>query len=328
MIADVTAEFGEVSSAALSLGDRIDVTSSGSVVAHVDIADATQPLGPGTIDGDVTMKLAGGRAWGMDLTAADIDASLRDGLADIRTLEITGSAAKVSAKGPLALEGSGESALTYQAAISDLSAFDALAGRPMKGSVELEGTIKGPAQNTTDRRHLRRQQTRHRRGEGARGQGHVRRDRPRPRLRTRRGQGERRGVFHRSRRRRDHVHHHDNQLRRHAAGRRGPAGTATALLQVHRRARAAPRSSRGAHHEPDDDRRRDGMANARGAGSGRALLPDRARHQGPGARAQRRRGCGSTAPSARLARQRRRWSCAWNGCRSRTLRRCCSRRRN
>jgi hypothetical protein len=149
VIADVTAEFGEVSSATLNLGDRIDVTSSGSVVAHVDIADATQPVGPGTINGDVAMKLAGGRAWGMDLTAADIDASLRNGLADIRTLEITGSAAKVSAKGPLALEGTGESALTYQAAVSDLSAFDALAGRPMKGSVELEGTITGPAQNAT-----------------------------------------------------------------------------------------------------------------------------------------------------------------------------------
>jgi autotransporter translocation and assembly factor TamB len=149
VIADVTAEFGEVSAAALSLGDRIDVTSSGSVVAHVDIADATQPIGPGTIDGDVALKLAGGRAWGMDLTAADIEASLRDGLADIRMLEITGSAAKVSAKGALALEGPGESALTYQAAIGDLSAFDALAGRPMKGSVELEGTIAGPVQNTT-----------------------------------------------------------------------------------------------------------------------------------------------------------------------------------
>jgi hypothetical protein len=114
----------------------------------VDIADATEPIRPGTIDGDVSMKLAGGRAWGMDLTSADIDASLRNGLADIRMLEITGSAAKVSAKGPLALEGAGESALTYQAAIGDLSAFEALAGRPMKGSVELEGTITGPAQNT------------------------------------------------------------------------------------------------------------------------------------------------------------------------------------
>jgi hypothetical protein len=149
VIADVTADFGEVTSAALGLGDRIDVTSSGSVVAHVDIADATQPLGPGTIDGDVAMKLAGGRAWGMDLTAANIDASLRNGLADIRVLEITGSAAKISAKGPLAIEGAGESALTYQAAISDLSAFEALAGRPMEGSLEVEGTITGPAQNTT-----------------------------------------------------------------------------------------------------------------------------------------------------------------------------------
>ena len=149
VVADVTAEFGEVSSAALSLADRIDFTSSGSVVAHVDIADATQPLGPGTIDGDVAMKLSGGHAWGMELTAADIDASLRNGLADIRTLEITGSAARVSAKGPLALEGTGESALTYQAAITDLSAFDALAGRPMKGSVELQGNIAGPAQNAT-----------------------------------------------------------------------------------------------------------------------------------------------------------------------------------
>jgi autotransporter translocation and assembly factor TamB len=147
--ADVTGEFGEVSSAALNLGDRIDFASSGSLVAHVDIADVTEPLTPLSINGDITMKLAGGRAWGMDLTTADVEASLRDGLADIRRLEILGTAARISANGPLALEGPGESALTYKAAVSDLSAFDALAGRSMKGSVELEGTITGPAQNAT-----------------------------------------------------------------------------------------------------------------------------------------------------------------------------------
>ena len=145
VIADVTGELGDVSSAALGLGDRIDFTSGGSVTAHVDIADVTQPLRPEAINADVTATLAGGHAWGMDLTSADVDASLRDGLADIRRLEITGSGARISAQGPLALGGAGESALNYRAALRDLGAFEKLAGRPLKGTLDLEGVVTGPA---------------------------------------------------------------------------------------------------------------------------------------------------------------------------------------
>jgi hypothetical protein len=81
---------------------------------------------------------------GQDLRRARVDASLSNGVADVRQLDVDSGATNVAASGRVALVASGESNLTYKVTAGNLTELGRLASVPdIAGAALVEGTVTG-----------------------------------------------------------------------------------------------------------------------------------------------------------------------------------------
>jgi autotransporter translocation and assembly factor TamB len=131
---------GMPASAPLTLGGRI--------TGRVMIPNLDTPGDLAAIEGDLRGHLEGEAGPDKTQATADVDASVANGLADVRQLDVKSALASFTAHGRLALPSdaptTSESALNYVVDASDLSALASVGIQDLRGAVHAEGTITGP----------------------------------------------------------------------------------------------------------------------------------------------------------------------------------------
>ena len=116
---------------------------SGTIDAAASLPSLTSPSVE-TASGRVALTLDPSRVAGQDLRRAQVDASLSNGVADVRQLDVDSGATNVAASGQVALIASGESNLTYKVTAGNLTEIGRLASMPdIAGTALLEGTVTG-----------------------------------------------------------------------------------------------------------------------------------------------------------------------------------------
>ena len=94
--------------------------------------------------GRVALALDPSRIGGQDVRRAQLDASLSNGLADVRQLALDSGATTAEASGHVALGTSGESNLTYKVSAGNLTEVGRLANIPdIAGAAVVEGSVSG-----------------------------------------------------------------------------------------------------------------------------------------------------------------------------------------
>ncbi len=139
-VADVPASMlGAPPSAPYTLGGHVD--------GWVVVPNRTVPLSLDTIQGALQGTISGASTANQPPASVDLDASLTNGLIEVRKLDVQSPVATLTATGQLALasaEGE-ESQLQYQVDAHDLSALASLGAPDLGGAAHLEGTVTGPA---------------------------------------------------------------------------------------------------------------------------------------------------------------------------------------
>ena len=142
LIADLQTTVRGVSNETVGVTQKF--TTDGTVTAHVEIADLQSPQWLDAAKGTVNAALTKSVVLDMPIDRVQVDASLSDGLVDLRTFVIESPDAKATASGALAVRGEGESNLKFEATVSDLTKLpEFLTPRP-KGRVHVAGTVTGP----------------------------------------------------------------------------------------------------------------------------------------------------------------------------------------
>ena len=149
LVADVRADFAGATHQTFGLNDQTPFRAAGHALIHAQVADITAPLRADLINGTADVTLSAAEVRGIAVDSLALQAALQDGLATIAKLEVASPAARISASGALALEGAGQSDFGFQINVSDAAAFSELAGRPLEGSLALDGRVSGTAQSPT-----------------------------------------------------------------------------------------------------------------------------------------------------------------------------------
>lgn len=124
------------------------LTLGGRITGRVVIPNLDRPGDLEAIAGDLRGHLEGEAGPDKTPAAADVDASVANGLVDVRQLDVTSALASITARGRLALPSdapaAGESALDYVVDAPDLSALSSVGLSDLRGAVHAEGTVTGP----------------------------------------------------------------------------------------------------------------------------------------------------------------------------------------
>jgi autotransporter translocation and assembly factor TamB len=132
---------GAPASAALTLGGR--------VTGRVAIPDLDTPGDLAAISGELRGHLEGEAGPDKTPATADVDASVANGLVDVRQLDVKSALASLAAHGRLALPSDAanapESALDYVLDAPDLSALSIVGVDDARGAFHAEGTVAGPS---------------------------------------------------------------------------------------------------------------------------------------------------------------------------------------
>lgn len=116
---------------------------NGSVNAALEVGDYTATDIAGTLSGNVQATLTPSSVRGLEIRSASVDASVSDGLADVRRLSVDADGARVEASGPLAFGDTGASTLHYLVDVIDAAKFNALVGADLTGAGRIEGRLLG-----------------------------------------------------------------------------------------------------------------------------------------------------------------------------------------
>jgi autotransporter translocation and assembly factor TamB len=128
----------------LGLAEGRAALDGGTVRGRVTLPGLARPIVLETVDADITANLKGVAIDGVSFETADVDASMRDGLVDVRQLDVRSADVVVTAKGPLALAGDAhQSKLVYQVGVTDLSRLASMGVTGATGTLQLDGTIEG-----------------------------------------------------------------------------------------------------------------------------------------------------------------------------------------
>jgi autotransporter translocation and assembly factor TamB len=95
------------------------------------------------------IELAPGSVAGLALEGGAVDATIRNGVADVRHLALDGPDIHLNARGQVALNDSGSSNLKYHLQAADLQQIGRITNQPLTGGAVVDGTISG---NRTDLR--------------------------------------------------------------------------------------------------------------------------------------------------------------------------------
>jgi autotransporter translocation and assembly factor TamB len=122
---------------------NLDGSLAGTVDASVSLPSMTSPSLEAT-SGRVVLALDPSRIAGQDVRRAQLDASLSNGLADVRQFTLDSGAATAEASGRVALGTSGESNLTYRITAGNLTEVGRLANiSDVAGAAVVEGSVSG-----------------------------------------------------------------------------------------------------------------------------------------------------------------------------------------
>jgi autotransporter translocation and assembly factor TamB len=117
---------------------------SGHINAAFGIADTGAPLTPDaiTVDGQVT--LAQSRIAGVQIDSADVEGQYANRRGALRQATVKGPGIAVQASGPIALDQSGQTNVSYHVAATDLASVGKLANQPdLSGAATLDGAVTG-----------------------------------------------------------------------------------------------------------------------------------------------------------------------------------------
>ena len=125
------------------------VSLGGTVHARVALPGLRRPA-LHEIEADVTADLSGSTVEDVQLEFAEVDASLAEGVADVRRLELHATDMDISAAGTVAVAGADRpSNLEVQVAVTDLSRLKTVGADGLTGVLHLGATITGPADALT-----------------------------------------------------------------------------------------------------------------------------------------------------------------------------------
>jgi translocation and assembly module TamB len=107
------------------------------------LRDVTAPLQVDALSGSAGIALRQSTIASFGIDRLDLNGSFADQILQLRTLDMDTPAGSAKATGALTLAETGESDLEYHLEALDLSAFSELAGRPLAGSVTVDGKVTG-----------------------------------------------------------------------------------------------------------------------------------------------------------------------------------------
>jgi len=96
-----------------------------------------------TMDATARVELAPAEIAGLTIVGGRVDATLQDGLADVRQLSVSGPDLRVDARGRVALTEAGSSDFTYHLESHALEQIGKLVNQPLQGGAVVEGTVTG-----------------------------------------------------------------------------------------------------------------------------------------------------------------------------------------
>lgn len=120
------------------LGGRVNVDAT--------VPNISGPLDPATITGSAQVQLAPGTVAGISLEQGTVDASMANGIAEVRQLKIVSPDLNVDAHGAVALTETGQSNLAYHVQATDLSQVGRVVNQPLTGGATVDGSLTGNRQ--------------------------------------------------------------------------------------------------------------------------------------------------------------------------------------
>lgn len=128
-------------------------TYKGRVNGTVDLSfalrDVSGPITPDAISADGRVTLADAEVAGVAITNADIQGQYADRRGELRQATIKGPDLDVQASGPIALDETGNSNVTFHVAATDLAQVGTLVNQPLGGAAIVDATLTGNASSLT-----------------------------------------------------------------------------------------------------------------------------------------------------------------------------------
>ena len=116
---------------------------AGTLDANVTLSHVSSGVTPDSVQGDARLTLQPSAIGGLELTRASLDASYRDAIGDIRTLDVAGQDVNVRASGTVALNDTGQSNLKVHADSPNLETIGKLVDVPVSGIGAIDATLTG-----------------------------------------------------------------------------------------------------------------------------------------------------------------------------------------
>ena len=141
-----TGEFRDLDPGQIFGNPKLQGKASGSVDATYSIKNTAAPITPDAIAADGRLTLTPSEIGGLQIDAAEIQGQYADQRGTLRQLNLKGPDLEVTASGPIALDKTGQSNLTYHVAATNLETLGKLFDQPeLAGSAILDGTLTGNA---------------------------------------------------------------------------------------------------------------------------------------------------------------------------------------
>ena len=139
-------EFRDFDPARLAKNPRYAGRVSGTVNASFAFPTTSAPVTPDTIAADGRVTLAPSEIGGVKIESADVQGQYANRRGTLRQATVKGPGIEVQASGPIALDQTGQSNVTYHVAATDLASLGKVFNQPdVAGSAVLDGTITGNA---------------------------------------------------------------------------------------------------------------------------------------------------------------------------------------
>ncbi|HEX9368717.1 MAG TPA: translocation/assembly module TamB domain-containing protein, partial [Vicinamibacterales bacterium] len=141
-----TGEFRDLDPALIFGTPRLQGKASGTVDATFSVKDPSAPITPDGIAADGRLTLTPSEIAGLKIDSADIQGQYANRRGTLRQGTVKGPDLDVQASGPIALDQTGQSNVTYHLAATNLESLGRLANTPgLTGSAILDGALSGNA---------------------------------------------------------------------------------------------------------------------------------------------------------------------------------------
>lgn len=141
-----TGEFRDLDPGQIFGNPRLKGKASGTVDAAYSVKNTDAPITPDAITADGRLTLTPSEVGGLTIDAADIQGQYADRRGTLRQMTLKGPDIDVTASGPIALDQTGQSNVTYHVAATNLQNLGKLFDQPgLTGAATIDGTLTGNA---------------------------------------------------------------------------------------------------------------------------------------------------------------------------------------